>query len=151
MPFKLSMLLQLFFWIILDLRCQKRLWILCFFCDVNHNLNWRSGAFFAFLPLHFSEVVPQKKSRARENWRREKETWWEKLGGTNLASPADILRRASRVPSIQFGSCMLCNLWHLSSFVIRACRQLPSKYGAFLVAFSLHRTLLEFIRYSYRD
>ena len=96
-------------------------------------------------------VVPKKKIRARENWRREKETWWEKLGGTNLASPADILRRASRVPSIPFGSCMLCNLWHLSSFVIRACRQLPSKYGAFLVAFSLHRTLLEFIRYSYRD
>ena len=42
-------------------------------------------------------VVPKKKIRARENWRREKETWWEKLGGTNLASPADILRRASRV------------------------------------------------------
>ena len=27
----------------------------------------------------------EKKSRARENWRREKETWWEKLGGTNWA------------------------------------------------------------------
>ena len=27
----------------------------------------------------------KKKSRARENWRREKETWWEKLDGTNWA------------------------------------------------------------------
>ena len=27
----------------------------------------------------------EKKSRARENWRREKETWWEILDGTNWA------------------------------------------------------------------
>ena len=52
------------------------------------------------------KVVPKKKIRAKENWRREKETWREKLGGTNLASPADILTRASRVPSIPFGSCI---------------------------------------------
>ena len=87
-------------------------------------------------------VVPKKKIVPEKTDVVKKETWWEKLGGTNLASPADILRRASRVPSVPFGSCMLCNLWDLSSFVIRACRQLPSKYGAFLVAFSLHRTLL---------
>ena len=37
------------------------------------------------------KVVPKKRNRAekksgtRENWRREKETWWEKLGGTNWA------------------------------------------------------------------
>ena len=31
------------------------------------------------------KVVPKNKGRARENWRREKETWWEKLDGTNWA------------------------------------------------------------------
>ena len=34
----------------------------------------------------------EKKSGTRENWRREKETWWEKLGGTNWAPYISVMQ-----------------------------------------------------------
>ena len=49
-------------------------------------------------------VVPQKNSRARENWRREKETWWEKLGGTNWLSPGYALITPYKPFEIFWGS-----------------------------------------------
>ena len=47
-------------WITTDLRCQKRLWILCF--STTSIKIWRSGAFFAFSPfIHLSEPLRKQK------------------------------------------------------------------------------------------
>ena len=47
-------------WITPDLRCQKRLWILCF--STTSIKIWRSGAFFAFSPfIHLSEPLRKQK------------------------------------------------------------------------------------------
>ena len=53
------------FWIIPDLRCQKRLLILCFCTSIKI---WRSGAFFAFSPLHLSEPLSKQKVVVCDLW-----------------------------------------------------------------------------------
>ena len=54
-------------WITLDLRCQKRLWILCF--STTSIKIWRSGAFFAFSHfLHLSEPLWKQKVVVRDLW-----------------------------------------------------------------------------------
>ena len=53
-------------WITPDLRCQKRLWILCF--STKSIKIWRSGAFFAFSPLHLSEPLRKQKVVVRDLW-----------------------------------------------------------------------------------
>ena len=54
-------------WITPDLRCQKRLWILCF--STTSIKIWRSGAFFAFSPfVHLSEPLRKQKVVVRDLW-----------------------------------------------------------------------------------
>ena len=54
-------------WITPDLRCQKRLWILCF--STTSIKIWRSGAFFAFSHfLHLSEPLWKQKVVVRDLW-----------------------------------------------------------------------------------
>ena len=51
------------YWIIPDLRCQKRLWIL-FFCGVNHNLKKRRFLrFLRFLAFTFERTSQETKAR----------------------------------------------------------------------------------------
>ena len=53
-------------WITPDLRCQKRLWILCF--STTSIKIWRSGTFFAFSPLHLSEPLRKQKVVVCDLW-----------------------------------------------------------------------------------
>ena len=53
-------------WITPDLRCQKRLWILCF--STTSIKIWRSGAFFAFSPLHLSDPLRKQKVVVCDLW-----------------------------------------------------------------------------------
>ena len=53
-------------WITPDLRCQKRLWILCF--SSTSIKIWRSCAFFAFSPLHLSEPLRKQKVVVCDLW-----------------------------------------------------------------------------------
>ena len=54
-------------WITPDLRCHKRLWILCF--STTSIKIWRSGAFFAFSPfLHLSKPLRKQKVVVRDLW-----------------------------------------------------------------------------------
>ena len=53
-------------WITPDLRCQTRLWILCF--STTSIKIWRSGAFFAFSPLHLSEPLTKQKVLVCDLW-----------------------------------------------------------------------------------
>ena len=54
-------------WITPDLRCQKRLWILCF--STTSIKIWRNGAFFAFSHfLHLSEPLWKQKVVVRDLW-----------------------------------------------------------------------------------
>ena len=53
------------FWIIPDLRCQKRLFFLCF---SSTSTIWRSGPFFTFPPLHFSEPLRKWKAMICDLW-----------------------------------------------------------------------------------
>ena len=54
------------FWIKSDLRYQERLWILCF--SATPTTIWRSGAFFDFSPLHFSEPLRKRKAVVSDWW-----------------------------------------------------------------------------------
>ena len=49
-----------------DLRCQKRLGILCF--STTSIKIWRSGTFFAFSPLHLSEPLRKQKVVVCDLW-----------------------------------------------------------------------------------
>ena len=53
-------------WITPDLRCQKRLWILCF--PTTSIKIWRSGAFSPFSPLHLGEPLRKQKVVVCDLW-----------------------------------------------------------------------------------
>ena len=54
-------------WITPDSRCQKRLWILCFF--TTSIKIWKGGAFFAFSPfIHLGEPLTKQKVIIRDLW-----------------------------------------------------------------------------------
>ena len=54
------------FWIIPDLRCQKRLLILCF--SATSITIWRSDPFFTFSPLYFREPLRKRKAVVCDLW-----------------------------------------------------------------------------------
>ena len=53
-------------WIIPDLRCQKRLMILCF--SATSFTIWRSGSFFTLSPLYFSKPLRKRKAVVCDLW-----------------------------------------------------------------------------------
>ena len=54
------------YWIIPNLRCQKRLMILCF--SATSFTIWRSGSFFTLSPLYFSKPLRKRKAVICDWW-----------------------------------------------------------------------------------